>query len=91
MTTIARIIPFMMCGVPSMVGIQQTNTYEPGSSSWVALAVSPGVTALGPPANDAHAGGGPWFFIAAWSAAPKSAMVLPSPSRTSEAWCSSFP
>src|SRR5205807_6009530 len=76
---------------PSALGIQQTSTYDPGSSARVAQAVSPTVTALGPPAKAIHGGGGVWFFIAASSPAWKSAMVLPSPSRTSEAWWSSLP
>src|SRR5205823_5091229 len=79
-------MPFMMWGAPSALGIQQTSTYDPGSSAWVAQAVSPTVTALGPPAKAIHGGGGVCCVIAACSPAWKSAMVLPSPSRTSEAW-----
>ena len=84
-------MPFMTWGTPSRLGIQHTNTYDPGSSIWVALAVSPRVTALGPPGNVIQGGGGAWLFIAAASPAWKSVAVLPSPSRTREAWCSSFP
>ena len=90
-TTTGRSIPFITCGVPSALGIQHTNRYEPGSRICVAVAVSPGVTALGPPANPIQAGGGVWFFIAVTSAVWKSTTLLPSPSRTREAWCSSFP
>src|SRR2546428_12511900 len=90
-TAIGRIIPFMMWGAPSALGIQQASTYNPGASAWVAWAVSPTVTALGPPAKEIHGGGGVWFCIAACSPAWKSVMVLPSPSRTSEAWWSSLP
>jgi len=84
-TTSGCIMPFMTCGTPSRLGIQHTNTYDPGSSSWVAVAVSPTVTALGPPANPIQAGGGVWFFIAAAIPAWKSATVLPSRNRTSDA------
>src|SRR2546427_9997159 len=79
------IMPFITCGTPSRLGIQHTNTYDPGSSIWVAMAVSSRVTALGPPGNVIQDGGGAWLFIAAASPAWKSAAVLPSPSRTREA------
>src|SRR5438876_7444539 len=64
-TAMGRSMPFMMWGAPSALGIQQTSTYNPGSSARVAQAVSPTVTALGPPAKAIHGGGGVWFFIAA--------------------------
>src|SRR5204863_10129853 len=78
-------MPFITCGTPSRLGIQHTNTYDPGSSIWVATAVSPRVTALGPPGNVIQDGGGLWLFIAAASPAWKSAALLPSPSRTRDA------
>src|SRR5256886_202028 len=90
-TTSGCIMPFITCGTPSRLGIQHTRTYDPGSSIWVATPVSPSVTALGPPGNVIQDGGGAWLFIAAASPAWKSAALLPSPSRTREAWCSSFP
>src|SRR5207244_365971 len=62
-------MPFITCGTPSRLGIQHTNTYDPGSSVWVATPVSPRVTALGPPANPIQVGGGVWCFIAAASPA----------------------
>src|SRR3989442_15469067 len=90
-TTSGCIMPFITCGTPSRLGIQHTSTYDPGSSIWVATPVSPRVTALGPPGNVIQDGGGVWRFIAAASPAWKSAAVLPSPNRTREAWCNSFP
>ena len=90
-TTSGCSIPFITCGVPSRLGIQHTSTYDPGSTTCVAVAVSPTVTALGPPTNAIHAGGGAWLCSAAASPAWKSAALLPAPSRTSDAWCSSFP
>ena len=78
-------MPFMTCGTPSRLGIQHTNTYDPGSSVSVATPVSPRVTALGPPANVIQDGGGAWLCIAAASAAWKSATVFPSRSRTRDA------
>src|SRR5438093_13534159 len=90
-TSSGCIMPFITCGTPSGLGIQHTTTYDPGPSIWVAVAVSPTVTVLGPPTNDIQDGGGAWLFIAAASPAWKSAALLPSPSRTSDAWCSSFP
>src|SRR5439155_439501 len=44
-------MPFMTCGTPSRLGIQHTNTYDPGSSVSVATPVSPRVTTLGPSAR----------------------------------------
>src|SRR5881409_4046034 len=84
-TSSGCIMPFITCGTPSRLGIQHTNTYDPGSSIWVALAVSPRVTALGPPGNVIQDGGGAWLFIAATSPAWKSAALLPAPSLTREA------
>src|SRR2546428_6037858 len=90
-TSSGCIMPFITCGTRSGPGIQHTSTYDPGSSIWVATPVSPRVTALGPPGNVIQDGGGVWRFIVAASPAWKSAAVLPSPNRTREAWCSSFP
>src|SRR5881296_3501309 len=84
-TTSGRIMPFITCGTPSRLGIQHTNTYDPGSSIWVATPVSPRVTALGPPAKVIQDGRGAWLFIAAASPAWKAAALLPSASRTSDA------
>src|SRR5690349_24577688 len=52
---------------------------------------SPGSIALGPPAYDTHAGGGPLPDITSAMAAWKSASVLPSASLKMDAWCSSLP
>src|SRR5213596_276558 len=70
-TSSGCIMPFITCGTPSGLGIQHTSTYDPGSSIWVAMAVSPRVTALGPPGNVIQDGGGAWLFIAATSPAWK--------------------
>jgi len=84
-TTIGCSIPFITCKTPSGLGIQQANRYEPGSSTCTVVAVSPGVTVLGPPAKPIQAGGGVWCFIAAAIPAWKSAMVFPSRNWTREA------
>src|SRR5688500_20393320 len=69
-------------GTPALSSTGQSQTYDPGSTYWVTLDVSPGTAAPGPPNRVNHVGRGADVRIAAAYAFTTSAAVRQASSRT---------
>src|SRR6185436_541908 len=68
-------------GTPALSSTGQSQTYDPGSTYWVTLDVSPGTAAPGPPNRVNHVGRGADVRIASAYAFKTSAAVRPASSR----------